>query len=142
MTGGVQDNGRADSMLHSGFCSILVFEAVWLHKSSDHSNVAKIFINQPLLPSGSERKKNVACFKVNLNVRHSLSIYLFNMNRKVLPPPICKLCHGYPTYCFLRSPEPLFSHWQVGSPWADGAEELSAVDWYHYWTLVIDYCPW
>lgn len=67
--GAGQDNRRADSRLHCGFCSVVVLEAVWLHTSSDHLYVARIFINQPLLPSGRERKKIFACFKVNLNVR-------------------------------------------------------------------------
>lgn len=49
--------------------SVAVFGAVWLHKSADRSYVAKIFINQPLLPSGREMGKNVVCFKVNLNAR-------------------------------------------------------------------------
>jgi hypothetical protein len=59
----------------------------------------------------------------------SLCIYLLDIRGKsACPHPWA--CLGVPHTSFLTQP-------QVGS-----AEVLSVFDWYHYWSLVIDYCLW
>ena len=73
----------------------------------------------------------------------NFSIYLFNAKRGEKKPasPRSKVFAVATSHVTSHTALSL-SNWQFGNPQVDSAEVLSAFDWYHYWSLVIDYCPW
>lgn len=119
---------------------------VCFHETADQdaSYDAKIFINSHPFGGWGEWGEIVLTLKETLMSGKgvaNLTIYLFNLKREKPAFRDLKVSPCLPPISLLKTALSL-SDWQVGSPRVDSAEVLSVFDWYHYWSLVIDYCPW